>query len=67
MAYLDEVSASASLCNVVPVHVYVIIDASVYDVSKGYVSNRSGKKCVSTRSVRSMQVIVRVRSSQMDR
>lgn len=43
MAYLVEVSASASLGNVVPVQVYVIIDASVYDVSKMYVSNRSGK------------------------
>lgn len=43
VAYLVEVSASASLGNVVPVQVYVIIDASVYDVSKMYVSNRSGK------------------------
>lgn len=43
MAYLVEVSASASLGNVVPVQVYVRIDASVYDVSKMYVSNRSGK------------------------
>lgn len=42
MAYLVEVSASASLGNVVPVQVYVIIDASVYDVRKMYVSNRSG-------------------------
>lgn len=42
VAYLVEVSASASLGNVVPVQVYVIIDASVYDVSKMYVSNRSG-------------------------
>lgn len=43
MAYLVEVSASASLGNVVPVQEDVIIDASVYDVSKMYVSNRSGK------------------------
>lgn len=43
VAYFVEVSASASLGNVVPVQVYVIIDASVYDVSKMYVSNRSGK------------------------
>lgn len=43
VAYLVEVSASASLGNVVPVQVYVRIDASVYDVSKMYVSNRSGK------------------------
>lgn len=42
VAYLVEVSASASLGNVVPVQVYVCIDASVYDVSKMYVSNRSG-------------------------
>lgn len=37
VAYLVEVSASASLGNVVPVQVYVCIDASVYDVSKMYV------------------------------
>lgn len=42
MAYLVEVSASASLSNVVPVQVYACIDVSVYDVSKGYVSNRLG-------------------------
>lgn len=40
--------------------VYVRIDASVYDVSKMYVGNRSGKG-------NRMQVIVRVRGSQMDR
>ena len=50
VAYLVEVSASASLGNVVPVQVYVRIDASVYDVSKMYVSNRSGKMYVSNRS-----------------
>ena len=43
MAYLVEVSASASLGNVVPVQVYRRIDAPVYDVSKMYASNRSGK------------------------
>lgn len=43
MAYFVEVSASASLGNVVPVQVYVRIDASVYDVSKTYVSNHSVK------------------------
>lgn len=51
MAYLVEVSASASLGNVVPVQVYVRIDASVYDVSKMYVSNRSGVMYVSNRCV----------------
>ena len=56
MAYLVEVSASASLGNVVPVQVYVIIDASVYDVSKGYVSNRSVRGYVSNRSVGKMYV-----------
>ena len=37
------VYATIDLGNVVPVQVYVRIDASVYDVSKMYVSNRSGK------------------------
>ena len=53
MAYLVEVSASASPGNVVPVQVYVRIDASVYDVSRTYASNRSGnvsRMCASNRS-----------------
>ena len=54
MAYLVEVSASASLGNAVPVQVYVRIDASVYDVSRMYASNRSGMTYVSNRSVRCM-------------
>ena len=36
------VYTTIDLGNVVPVQVYVRIDASVYDVSKMYVSNRSG-------------------------
>ena len=56
MAYLVEVSASASLGNVVPVQVYVRIDASVYDVSKGDVSNRSVRGDVSNHSGNKMYV-----------